>query len=310
MPNFSVLVTVRAAVAAMVGLAVAMTASGCSPRDDGQGPDGRLVVVTTFTVIADIAANVAGDRARVESLTRPGVEVHGYEPTASDVIRASNADLVLHHGLGLESWFADFLARIDAPSVTITDAIVSMPIEGSSAPNPHAWMSISNATHYVSAIADALSNADPDGRATYEANASAYLARIEAVGADLVDALAVLPAHQRVLVTCEGAFSYLAADAGLTEVYLWPVNAETQSTPQSVRAAIEAVRDNNVQAVFCESTVNQGGMMQVASESGAAFGGVLYVDSLSEPDGPVPTYLDLLRVNAETIVAGLTGTTP
>lgn len=303
MPNFRF----RAA-AVLAALAVAV--AGCAQTSDPAPDDSRLVVVTTFTVIADIAANVAGERARVESITRPGAEVHGYQPTASDVIRASDADLVLHHGLGLEAWFEDFLARIDAPSVTLTREIVPLPIEGSDAPNPHAWMSISNATHYVNAIADALAEADPAGRATYEANAAAYLAQIEDVGADLTEALEALPAHQRVLVTCEGAFSYLAADVGLAEVYLWPVNAETQSTPQSVRAAIEAVQDNDVQAVFCESTVNQGGMMQVAEESGAAFGGTLYVDSLSEPDGPVPTYLDLLRVNADTIVAGLTGATP
>jgi manganese transport system substrate-binding protein len=308
MPNFGYRQAVSFAAAGAASLAVVL--SGCAPSTEVQNDDDRLVVVTTFTVIADIAANVAGERARVESITRPGVEIHGYQPTANDVIRASDADLVLHHGLGLEAWFADFVTRIDAPSVTITGEITPLPIEGSNAPNPHAWMSIANASHYVDSIAAALSDIDPAGSAYYDANAASYLMQIEAVGADLSAALAELPPERRVLVTCEGAFSYLAADAGLTEVYLWPVNAESQSTPQSVRAAIEAVRESSVPAVFCESTVNQGGMMQVAQESGAAYGGVLYVDSLSEPDGPVPTYLDLLRVNTETIIAGLTGLAP
>lgn len=284
--------------------------AACAPPEPAQGTGDDFVVVTTFTVMADMAQEVAGDRARVESLTRAGVEIHGYQPTASDVIRGSDADLVLHHGLGLEAWFAEFVDRIDAPHVTITQQIQPLPIAGQvGAPNPHAWMSPRLAETYVRGIETALADADPDGADTYRANADAYIAQIREVGDDLEAALATIPEERRVLVTCEGAFSYLAADAGLEEYYLWPVNAESQATAQSVRAAIDVVRERDVPTVFCESTVNTDSMESVAAESGASYGGELYVDSLSGPEGPVPTYLDLLRVNSQTLTDGLAGDT-
>lgn len=277
------------------------------------GDDPRPVVLTTFTVLADIVRNVAGEHVRVESLTRVGAEIHGYEPTPQDVARAAGADLVLDNGLGLEAWFAAFTTDSGAPHVTLSDGVEVLPIgEGSEytgAANPHAWMSPSNIHLYLDAIVAALGDLAPEHAAAFAANAERYGARVDALRAELVDDLAAVPPDQRVLVTCEGAFSYLAADVGLDEVYLWPVNAEQQSTPRQVAAVIDEVRERDVPAVFCESTVSATGMEQVALETGATFGGTLYVDSLSEPDGPVPTYLDLLRHDATTITAGLTGST-
>lgn len=297
MPNFS-----RAAAAALLAAALPLAASACAPAGED---DGELVVLATFTVIADMAANVAGERARVESLTKPGAEVHGYEPTAADIARASSADLILDNGLGLEAWFDRFLDRVDAPHATLSDGIEPLLVEGSTVVNPHAWMSPVLAEEYVRAIERALTEADPGGAAEYRANADAYLSEIRAVAAELEEALASIPPGRRVLVTCEGAFGYLARDAGLAEVYLWPVNGEGQATPRSVAAALDAVRSSGVPAVFCESTVNDSSMRSVADESGASFGGTLYVDSISEEGGPVPTYLDLLRWNSGLIAAGL-----
>ncbi|WP_135850870.1 metal ABC transporter solute-binding protein, Zn/Mn family [Serinibacter arcticus] len=275
--------------------------------------DPRPVVLTTFTVLADIVRNVAGDHVRVESLTRVGAEIHGYEPTPQDIARAAGADLVLDNGLGLEAWFAAFTAESGAPHVTLSDGVETLPIgegsEDTGAANPHAWMSPSNIHLYLDATVEALSDLVPAHAADFAANAADYGAQVDAVRVELIDDLAAVQPDQRVLVTCEGAFSYLAADVGLDEVYLWPVNAEQQSTPRQVAAVIDAVRELEIPAVFCESTVSATGMEQVALETGAAFGGTLYVDSLSEPDGPVPTYLDLLRHDATTIAAGLTGTT-
>ncbi|NED99009.1 metal ABC transporter substrate-binding protein [Phytoactinopolyspora halotolerans] len=272
--------------------------------------DGRLKVVTTFTVLADIAQNVGGDGVVVESITKPGMEIHGYEPTPSDVRRVADADLVLYNGLGLELWFSDFMARIDAPSAVVTDGIDTLPIASgdyAGDANPHAWMSPLNVAIYARNIADALAEIDPGGGDRYEANAAAYADEVADVQETLLAGVAELPPHQRALVTCEGAFSYLAADAGLTEVYLWPVNSDVQGTPRQVTGAIEYVRQHDVPAVFCESTVSDELQRQVARDAGAAFGGVLYVDSLSEEDGPVPTYLDLIRRDVATIIAGLNG---
>ncbi|TYB81927.1 metal ABC transporter substrate-binding protein [Maritimibacter fusiformis] len=270
---------------------------------------GKLKVVTTFTVIADMAQNVAGDAAEVVSITKPGAEIHGYQPTPRDLLKARDADLILWNGLNLELWFEQFLANLsEVPAATVSDGIEPMPISGGNydgKPNPHGWMALTSAEIYVDNIARALSAADPDNAATYAANAEAYKAEIAAVIAPLRDAARALPDEKRWLVTSEGAFSYLARDFDLRELFLWPINADAQGTPQQVRAVIDAVREHDIGVVFSESTVSDKPARQIARETGARYGGVLYVDSLSEPGGAVPTYLDLLRVTSETIVEGL-----
>ncbi len=266
-------------------------------------------VVTTFTVIADMARNVAGDAAVVESITKPGAEIHNYQPTPRDILKTQDASLVLWNGLNLELWFEKFLANLnDVPSAVVSDGVEPMGIaEGpyTGKPNPHAWMSPDNALIYVENIRKALASIDPDNAAVYEANAKAYGDKIRALSAEIKAELDRLPEDKRWLVTSEGAFSYLTSDFGLKELFLWPINADQQGTPKQVKAVIDAVRAHNIHVVFSESTVSDKPARQVAAETGAAYGGVLYVDSLSEADGPVPTYLDLLRVTSETIVKGL-----
>ena len=269
----------------------------------------ELKVVTTFTVIADMTRNVARDHATVVSVTKPGAEIHGYEPTPGDLVGAVDADLILWNGMNLERWFEQFLGNLgDIPSAVLSDGVVPIPIsEGSheGKPNPHAWMSPVSAQIYVDNIAKALSAADPGNAADYLANAEAYKAQLTEALAPLQAEIAAIPEEHRWLVTCEGAFSYLARDLGLKEAYLWPINADATGTPQQVRGVIDTVKEHAIPVVFCESTVNQDPAEQVARETGAAYGGVLYVDSLSEADGPVPTSLDLLRVTTETIATGL-----
>lgn len=271
----------------------------------------RPKVVTTFTVLADIARNVAGDAAEVASVTRPGAEIHGYDPTPQDIARAMDADLILWNGLNLELWFERFFANMkDVPAATLTDGITPIPIaegEYEGLPNPHAWMGLDNALVYVDNVEKALSGIDPDSAATYRANADRYKQQLRDTLAPLRERIAALPEGHRWLVTCEGAFSYLAQDLGLRELYLWPMNADAVGTPQQVRRVVDTVRENAIPVVFCESTVNTDPARQVARETGATYGGELYVDSLSAPDGPAPTYLDLLRVTTETVAAGLEG---
>lgn len=269
----------------------------------------RMKVVTTFTVIADMAAHVAGDVADVVSITKPGAEIHGYEPTPQDIVNAQGADLILWNGLNLERWFEQFLGNLgDVPSVTLSDGIEPIPISSGAyegRANPHAWMGLETAMVYVDNIAAAFAARDPAHAEVYLANAAAYKDALRAAIEPLRARIAAIPAERRWLVTCEGAFSYFARDLGLQELYLWPINADQMGTPQQVRAVIDAIRDNDIPVVFCESTVSQAPAEQVARETGAAYGGVLYVDSLSEADGPVPSYLDLLRVTTQTIAEGL-----
>lgn len=273
----------------------------------------KLKVLTTFTILADMARNVGGDRLDVESITRPGAEIHGYEPTPDDIVKAQSADLILLNGLGLERWFEPFYSNVeDVPSVVLTEGIAPIPIAGGDydgKPNPHAWMSPRNALVYVENIRLAFGRLDPANAATYDANAAVYSAQITGVDQQLSTSLAALPPNQRALVTCEGAFSYLTRDYGLREIYIWQVNADSEGTPQQIATVIEAVRANGVPAVFCESTINTDAQQQIAEESGARFAGVLYVDSLTEA-GDAPTYLALLQYDVSAIIGGLTGTSP
>ncbi|GAA4196493.1 metal ABC transporter substrate-binding protein [Microbacterium oryzae] len=294
----------RVAGAALLAVAALLSACAAQPAAEG---DGRPVVLTTFTVLADIAQNVAGEHLAVQSITKVGAEIHGYEPTPGDMRRAADAALVLDNGMGLEAWFAQFVDAVDAPHVVVSDGVEPISIEGTDHPNPHAWMSPANARIYVDNIVAAFSDLDPAHADAYAANGAAYRGELQAVADELVAALAPLPENERALVTCEGAFSYLARDADLAEAYIWPVNAEQQARPQQIAAVTEFVDDRDVPAVFCESTVSDKPMQRVVEATGAAFGGTLYVDSLSEADGPVPTYLDLIRHDVDLIVEGLTG---
>ena len=256
-----------------------------------------------------MAQNVAGDKLVVESITRIGAEIHGYEPVPSDLVKAQDADLILYNGMNLERWFEQFLGNVqDVPSVLLTEGIEPIPIaEGpyTDKANPHAWMSPQNALIYVENIRKAFVELDPDNAATYNANAAAYSEQLQAIDDQLRIDLAQVPEQQRFLVSCEGAFSYLARDYDLQEIYMWPINAEQQSTPKQIEGVIDQVKDNTVPTVFCESTVSDEGQKEVAEATGARFGGNLYVDSLSTEDGPVPTFLDLLEYDARTISNGL-----
>jgi manganese/iron transport system substrate-binding protein len=268
----------------------------------------KFKAVTTFTVIADMARNVAGDAAIVESITKPDAEIHNYQPTPGDILKAQEANLVLWNGLNLELWFERFFQRLKGvPGVVVSQGIKPMGIvEGpyKGKPNPHAWMSPSAALIYVDNIRDAFVKYDPKNAATYKANAEAYKQKISAAIAPIQAKLSAIPPERRWLVSSEGAFSYLARDFGLKELYLWPINADQQGTPQQVRKVIDAVRVNKIPVVFSESTVSDKPAKQVAKETGAAYGGVLYVDSLSEANGPTPTYLKLLEVTVDTIAKG------
>lgn len=267
-----------------------------------------LRAATTFTIIQDIAQNVAGNVAVIESITRPGAEIHDYQPTPQDVVRAQGVDLILWNGLNLELWFERFFGNLsNVPSAVLTDGIAPIGIrEGpyQDKPNPHAWMSPANALIYVENIRRALAKADPAHAEVYAANAKTYGERIRALDAPLRARLAKVPEAQRWLVSSEGAFSYLTRDFGWREAYLWPINADQQGTPQQVRRLIDLVRRNRIPVVFSESTISDRPMRQVARETGARYGGVLYVDSLSAPDGPVPTYLKLLETTVDTIAKG------
>ncbi len=293
--------------AALLFLIMVVVLPQCSPSPT-EAPSGKKKVLTSFTIIADMVRNVAGEAAEVESITKPGAEIHGYEPTPKDIVKAQKADLVLWNGLNLERWFERFFSSVKGvPSAVVTDGIAPLGItEGpyTDKPNPHAWMSPANAVIYVENIRKALVKMDAANEAIYTANAAAYTTKIKAMDEPVRQQLSTIPEAQRWLVSSEGAFSYLCANYGLKQLYLWPINADAQGTPQQVQKVIDGVRANHIPVVFSESTVSDKPAQQVAKETDVRYGGVLYVDSLTAADGPVPTYLKLLEYNAMTIVKG------
>jgi manganese transport system substrate-binding protein len=269
----------------------------------------RKVVLATFTVLADMARNVAGDKAIIESITKPGAEIHGYQVTPSDLERGQKANLIFENGLNLERWADRFYNSLPkVPHITLSDGFQPVNITDDAykgKPNPHAWMSPQNALIYVENIRKALGKLDPVNISTYDTNAKSYSEQIRSIDLKLKKAISAIPPEKRYIVSCEGAFSYIARDYGLKEVYLWAVNAEQQSTPKQVEKVINTVKANKIPAIFCESTVSDKAQRQVAKESGAKFAGVFYVDSLSPADGPASTYLKLLEYNVDTLIKGL-----
>lgn len=280
----------------------------CTRPSHSAGKTGPKRVVTTFTILQDMAQNVAGDKAIVESITKPGAEIHEYEPTPLDIVKAQSADLVLRNGLGLERWFEKFMGSIrDVKSVDLSRGVEPIGIaEGPyhNKPNPHSWMSPKNALTYVENIRQALVEIDPANTDSYNANAAAYTAKIRAIDEPLRAKLAEIPADQRWLVTSEGAFSYLIRDYDMKELFLWPVNADEEGTPQQIQKVVDTMRQYKIPIAFSESTISDKPQRQVCRETGALYGGLLYVDSLTPENGPAPTYLKLLTYNADTIVAG------
>ena len=271
--------------------------------------DDKLVVLSTFTIIADMVAEVGGDKIESISLTKPGAEIHSYQPTPNDLIQASRADVMFENGMNLELWTNKLKASIpDVPVVTVSEGVeIQYITEDTYAgkPNPHAWMSPAQGLIYVENIRKALSDVAPEHAGYFAAQAESYSTKIKEVDTQLDEALSVLPENNRVMTTCEGAFSYLTNDYGLEELYLWAINSESMGSPKQVVKVIETVRERNIPAVFCESTVEPRIQREVVEATNAKLGGILYVDSLSTADGPAATYLELLQHTADTIITGL-----
>lgn len=299
--------------AALIAPAVAasLVLTACAPGEGEEG-EGKPLVMTTFTVLEDMTAAVAGDHVEVRSITPAGAEVHEYDPTPQDVRVAAEADLILENGLHLEEWFGQFIDQSQAPSVTLSEGVETRPVtrvpghpdeqsEEDMPVDPHAWMSPQQALIYVENIEDALSELAPEHSSDFAANAQDYSEELEELIAETEQRVEDLDGEIHV-VSCEGAFGYLADEFGLQEHYLWPLNADGEGTPQQVEAQIDYVQEHEVPTVFCESTVNSGPQEQVAEAAGAELGEPLYVDSLSEDDGPVPTYLELLEYDIDLIL--------
>ena len=271
--------------------------------------EAKPIVLTTFTILADLARNVAGDRLIIKSITKPGAEIHSYQFTPSDLVNAKGVDLIIENGLGLESWIKKFTSNLsNTRSVVLSNGVNPLLIDGdiyAGKPNPHAWMSPKRTMKYVDNLLQAFIILDPEGKESYIENATKYKTKLKELDIELTNALSLIPKRRKVLVTCEGAFSYLTHDYGMDEAYLWPVNAESPVTPRRMANLISLIKQRGIPTIFCESTVSSKAQLEVARASGASFGGTFYVDSLSDKNGPAATLLELQRHNVRLIQKGL-----
>ena len=286
---------------------ICLNTSACKKISTKNKPN-KEVILASFTVLADIIKNVAQDEFIVRSITKPGMEVHGYQPTPSDLIKASKAFVFIDNGFGFELWAEKFVSNLKVERITIADYLNPVFINEDfykGKPNPHAWISPKRGMFYVDIIVKSLSELRPSSKQKFENYGEIYKNKLAKLDKDFSLFINNLEKNNRYLVSCEGAFSYLTDDYGLKEVYLWPVNAESQITPKRMARTISLVKNKKVPSVFCESTVNNESQMIVARETGSKYGGDLFVDSLSKESGPANTYLKMLQHNLNLIKKGL-----
>ena len=290
-----------------MALLISFTSGACK-RISNNNETKKEVILASFTVLADIIENVVKEDFIVRSITKPGVEVHGYQPTPSDLVKASKAFVFVENGFGFELWAAKFVSNLKIKRITIADNLKPIFISEDSfkgKPNPHAWISPKQGMLYVDIIVESLSELRPSKREFFEKNGKSYKNKISKLDEEFSLFINKLDIDKRFLVSCEGAFSYLTKDYGFNEVYLWPVNAESQITPKRMAKTISLVKNNDVPSVFCESTVSNESQMVVVNETGTNFGGNLFVDSLSNDSGPASSYLKMLEHNMNLIKKGL-----
>ncbi len=288
--------------AGVAALALALPAQSAEP----------LRVVATFSVLADMTRQVAGDHARVETLAPVGAEVHEHELAPSDFVNIERADLVLVNGYTLEQWMdqLESAAGVEVPVIAVAEATgaETLPItvgdfEGE--PDPHLWMNPEIATRYVEVITDALADLVPEAEEGLRANAEAYTTDIARAAEEAAGLLAEVPEDQRLLITSEAAFLYFADAFGWRHEGVWGSNAETEGTPSQIRRIVDLVEAESPRAVFYESTISDRHVRAVSEDTGVAVHGPLYVDSLGEDGTGAETYPGMLRVTARTIAEAM-----
>ena len=270
----------------------------------------KLPVVATFSILGDLVKNVGGDRVDIVTLVGPGSDTHVYSPTPADAKKLAAAKVVFVNGLGFEGWMTRLVkaSGTKAATVTVTKGIKTrkMEEEGHQVTDPHAWQSIANTKIYVGNIRDGLIAADPAGKSSYEANASAYLTKLDGLEAEVKDAISKVPADRRRIITTHDAFGYFGAAYGME--FIAPVGVSTESavSAKDVAKIIGQIRKQKIPAVFMENITDPRMMEQIAKESGAKIGGSLFSDALSDEKGPAANYIDMMHNNIRQLSLALT----
>jgi zinc/manganese transport system substrate-binding protein len=293
----------RSMLPAAAALALLMTAGPALAQD-------KLKVLATFSILGDFVKNVGGDRVEVATLVGPNSDAHVYAPAPADAKKVADAKVVIVNGLGYEGWMSR-LAKASgskAPVVVASKGVKERKAPGGhghGGADPHAWQSVANAKVYVANIRDALIAADPAGKAAYEANAAAYLGKLDALDQDVKAAVAAIPADRRKIISTHDAFGYFQQAYGVEFIAPQGVSTEAEPSARDVARIITQVKKQKIPAVFLENIADPRLMERIAQESGARVGGKLYSDALTDAKGDAPTYLDMMRHNIKQISAAL-----
>ena len=276
------------------GLAAALIGSPATAQD-------KVKAVATFSILGDLVKNVGGDRVEVVTLVGPNGDAHVFSPSPADVKKVADAKVVFVNGLGLEGWMTRLVkaSGTKASMVVASTGIKSrkMEEEGHVVTDPHAWQSVANTKVYVATIRDGLSKADPAGKSAYDANAQAYLAKLDALEKEVTEAIARIPADRRRIITTHDAFGYFGAAYGMEFISPKGVSTDTEASAKDVAKIITQIKREKIPAVFMENISDPRLIQQIAKESGAKVGGALYPDALSDEKGPAATYIDMMRNN-------------
>jgi zinc/manganese transport system substrate-binding protein len=269
----------------------------------------KLKAVATFSILADFVKNVGGDRVEVQALVGPNGDAHVYQPSPGDAKTLAEARVIFTNGLGFEGWIARLIkaSGSKAPMIVATKGVKprKMDEDGHAETDPHAWQSVSNAKIYVANIRDALVAADPAGKAAYEANANAYLAKLDALDAEVKAAVEKIPADRRRIITTHDAFGYFATAYGVAFIAPQGVSTESEVSARDVARIITQIRKQTIPAVFLENITDDRLLKRIGAESGARIGGTLYSDALTDEKGLAPTYIDMMRHNVKQLAEAL-----
>jgi zinc/manganese transport system substrate-binding protein len=272
----------------------------------------RVIVVATFSILGDLVKNVGGDRVVVSTLVGPNGDVHVYLPTPGDARKLAAAKVVFVNGLGLEGWLTRLISAsgTKASIVIASEGIKPRKMKDEHDPgdvsDAHAWQSVANAKIYVANIRDGLIALDPAGKASYDANATAYLGKLDALDGEIKAAIETIPPARRKVVTAHSAFGNFGDAYGIEFIAPEGLSTEAEPSARAVTRLIDQIRREKIPAVFMENIADPRLLQRIAEETGAKIGGTLYSDALSPPDGPAATYIEMMRSNVRELTSALT----
>ncbi len=300
-------------------ISVFLLLSACSNDEESSSSseNGKVQVVTTYSIVYDIVKNVGGDLVEIHSLAPIGSNPHEYDPLPEDVQKATDADAVFYNGLNLEagnSWFDRLMETAgkdgdDAPVFLMSEGVEPMYLttEGNEGEeDPHAWLNVQNGIQYAENARDGLIEIDPDNADVYKKNAEEYIAKLEALHQEAIDQFKEIPEEERILVTSEGAFKYFSEAYGFQAEYIWEINQENQGTPEQITRIVDIIREKQIKGLFLETSIDPRSMEAVSAETDVPIMGKVFTDSLGEPGEDGDTYISMMEWNIQTIIDGLT----